>query len=128
MMTPPRRTHSRITLLPFCSLLLSLVVLWGAAYKMKQYPEHGLAFRVMSPAKLLTERERPASARCLQAVLALAAQKYSALSAACPAPVASLWIQFPAAAGQVSPAASAAAGAAELTFFFFRPPPRRSLS
>ena len=36
------------------------VALWGAGYKMEQYPLQGHAFRVMAPAKLLTEKERPA--------------------------------------------------------------------
>lgn len=47
-------------MLALCALALSIaVVAWGAEYKVEQYPLKGLAFRVMSPAKLLTEKERP---------------------------------------------------------------------
>lgn len=50
-------------------IALSLaVVLYGGSYKMQQYPEQGLAFRVMPPAKLLTENERPIRARSRRVV------------------------------------------------------------
>lgn len=43
-----------------CALALSVAVaVWGEAYKIEQFPFMGLAFRVMPPAKLLTEKERP---------------------------------------------------------------------
>lgn len=71
-----RLTHRRIALLTLHPVALCLaVVLWGAGYKMEQYPEQGLAFRVMSPAKLLTEKERPVQKGSLRAVLVLASQK-----------------------------------------------------
>jgi hypothetical protein len=35
------------------------VVLWATSYKLEQYPEQGHAWKIMPPAKLLTEKERP---------------------------------------------------------------------
>jgi hypothetical protein len=70
-MSLPRRSRQRIPLLtPYALALGVAVVLWGTSYKLEQYPQQGLAFRVMPPAKLLTEKERPVRKQCLDAVLA----------------------------------------------------------
>ncbi len=63
-MSLPRRSRRPITLLAPCVLALTFAVaLWATGYKMEQYPQHGQAFRVMPPAMLLTERERPVRVR-----------------------------------------------------------------
>ncbi len=122
-----RRAHRRITLLTLYSLALSVaVVLWGAKYKMEQYPEQGRAFRVMPPAKLLTEKERPVGKRSMGVVLALAPQKRS--SGASPAWAApALSCLGPSAFGEVQLAAVAciAFGTPAFTYFSSRPPPAR---
>ncbi len=120
-----RRAHRRITLLTLYSLALSVaVVLWGAEYKMEQYPEQGLAFRVMSPAKLLTEKERPVGKRSLGAVLALASQKRgSRESPAWAAPALSCPVRSASGEEQLADVACIAFGTPEFTYFSSRPPP-----
>ncbi|HTX75978.1 MAG TPA: hypothetical protein VMD29_07220 [Terracidiphilus sp.] len=129
-MSPFRRPHSRTTLLALYSLALSLaVVLWGAEYKMAQYPEQGRAYRVMSPAKLLTERERPVRQRSAQALVAPGSPKlglgipaaWTALGPGRRAPIATC-------EEQLATVDCAAENAAGFTYFFFRPPPAHSVS
>ncbi|MFZ0396324.1 MAG: hypothetical protein WCF17_21440 [Terracidiphilus sp.] len=124
-----RRIHRRITHLTLYSLALSLaVVLWGAEYKMEQYPERGLAFRVMPPAKLLTEKERPVQKGSVKAVLARASQKRG--SGAWPA-----WSArrsrprffSPPREQQLAVSACKAGDSPEFTHFSSRPPPARLL-
>jgi hypothetical protein len=123
-MRVPQPNSRKVKLLSLCGLTLSLaVVLWGAGYKMEQYPQQGCAFRMMAPAKLLTEKERPVSARNSRVVLD-SARHLRPLPAwiACPrctvlptsAPERAM-PGFPL-RGFVDP---------EITYFSFRPPPPR---
>lgn len=129
MMLPPR-SRRYITPLTWCALALGIaVVLWGASYKMEQYPEQGLAFRVMSPAKLLTEKERPLRHSTLHAVV-------PADLASAPTGHAPAWVVT----ARISPAFAPARGIAlpvpragrliqaQFTYFSFRPPPSPSCS
>lgn len=129
-MTLHRRTHRRTTLLTLYSLALSLaVVLWGAEYKMEQYPEQGLAFRVMPPAKLLTEKERPVGQRSLRAVMALVSQKRGSwASPAWTAPALSCRVGSAFGEEQFAAVACIAFGTPEFSYFSSRPPPARFLS
>ncbi len=69
-----QRSRPGVSLPTLCGLALGLaVVMWGADYKMTQYSQEGCAFRVMAPAKLLTEKERPMRIRGWRIVLATAA-------------------------------------------------------
>lgn len=78
-MKPEHPSRRRVPLLPFHAVALCLAIfLFATHYRMEQYIEQGLAFRVMSPAKLLTEKERPESARCRQSVLPPAPQRRAA--------------------------------------------------
>ena len=124
-MSLQRRTHRRITLLTLYSFGLSLaVVLWGAGYKMEQYPEQGLAFRVMPPAKLLTERERPARKRSLQAVLArIGKKRVSGTSPARDARQSGSGLFPLPREEQFAAVACIALASPELTYFSSRPPP-----
>jgi hypothetical protein len=110
----------------FFGLALAIaVVAWGTCYKMEQYPSQGLAFRVMSPAKLLTEKERPVRASSSRTVLPSVSQKRRPMNP--PA-----WIAFAGRSplnarlpGVLAPAALICnTFRAELTYFSFRPPPR----
>jgi hypothetical protein len=117
----------RVTLLTLYGLALGLAVaVWGAGYKMEQYPLYDRTFRVMVPAKLLTEKERPLRMGGIQTGLVPADQRppllrmpawiagirYSALQAMPP--------------GTVVPAARyCKIVVPEFTYFFFRPPPSR---
>ena len=106
------------------------VALWGTSYKIEQYPQQGRAFRVMAPAKLLTERERPRRLGGLHRVL-------TSLVAQWPHP----W-HLPAgfacdhqSALQAHPSGVLVLSGRrprivlpELTFFSFRPPPPRFTS
>ena len=129
-MSHSRRTHRRITFLTQYPLVLCLaVVLWGAAYKMEQYPERGLAFRVMPPAKLLTEKERPLRQGSAQTALArvsqhrrVGASPAGTAPASCPRTIPSRRER------QLVPVDSIACGSPEFTYFCFRPPPVRSFS
>ena len=125
-----RRTQRRITLLTLYSLALSLsVALWGAEYKMEQYPQQGLAFRVMPPAKLLTEKERPVRKRSLQAVLArIAHNRAAGASSACAAPAPSRRVYSASFPGQLPAVPNKAAASPQFTYFSSRPPPALSLS
>jgi hypothetical protein len=106
------------------------VVMWGAAYKMAEYPEEGCAFRVMAPAKLLTKNERPVLERNLRSVLAAAAGQRPSVLHLPP------WIAYirPSALqtwpsrALVPTALLGNADRPELTYFSFRPPPSRSTS
>ena len=125
-----RRTLRRITLLTLYSLALSLaVVLWGAGYKMEQYPEQGLAFRVMPPAKLLTEKERPVRKRSLQAVLARVGKKRNSGASPARAEQESGSRIFPLPREkQFVAVACIALASPQLTYFSSRPPPAHILS
>ncbi len=58
-----QQSSRQVTLLTLYGVALGIAVaIWGAIYKIEQYPLRGLTFRVMAPAKLLTEKERPQSA------------------------------------------------------------------
>lgn len=129
-MSLPRRSRQRITLLTLHALALSLsVVLWGTCYKLEQYPQQGLAFRVMPPAKLLTEKERPVRKQGVQAALVPASQERgSGLSAAWAAPASSRRVHSASGEEQLAAIRCVAGSAAEFTYFFFRPPPAHSFS
>ncbi len=124
-MRVPQPNSRKVKLLSLCGLTLSLaVVLWGAGYKMEQYPQQGCAFRMMAPAKLLTERERPASARNSRVVLDSARQRH---------PLAA-WVEcLRRAVLQTWAPETGMAGyrhrgpvvVPELNYFSFRPPPPR---
>ncbi len=124
MMILPR-SRRYITPLTWCGLALGIaIVLWGASYKMEQYPAHGFAFRVMPPAKLLTEKERPPRQGILNAVApaALASSRISH------SPALSITARNSAAfdppPGILLPAARAGhILKAQFTYFSFRPPP-----
>lgn len=124
MMLPPQRRRYNSTL-AWCGLVLSLaVILWGASYKMQQYPQQGLAFRVMSPAKLLTENERPPRRGSLRAVV-------PAASTARQTSHTPVWVFTDRASTPVARSRALfvpdASGLpilrAELSYFSFRPPP-----
>ena len=126
-----QRSRPTVSLFTSCGLALGLAVaMWGASYKMEQYPLHGRAFRVMAPAKLLTEKERPRRVVGLQVVptsgsgqrpplrhlpASFACVYHSALQACPPATL-------------VSPTRRRKIVLPELTFFSFRPPPSRFTS
>lgn len=122
-----RRTHRRITLLTLYSFALSLaVVLWGAEYKMEQYPQQGLAFRVMSPAKLLTEKERPVRQRSVGAVPARAPQNRNCgTSPASAAAESRRGLSLLPREQQFTPIVRIARASPEFTYFSSRPPPAR---
>jgi hypothetical protein len=130
-MSLPRRSCRRVTPLTWFGLALGLaIVLWGACYKMEQYPQRGCAFRVMSPAKLLTERERPERVRTPRFALA------SPSAVRQPPLYPPAWIAFARRAplyvrppALLVPAARFCnIGNAEFTYFSFRPPPARFTS
>ena len=106
------------------------VVMWGAAYKMALYPEEGCAFRVMAPAKLLTENERPGLERTRRIVLAsTAGQRPSLLDL--PTWIACIRPSAPQAWPSRALVPAALLGnreGPELNYFSFRPPPSRSAS
>lgn len=130
MMLLPPRSRRYTTPLTWCGFALGLaVVLWGASYKMEQYPEQGLAFRVMSPAKLLTEKERPLRQSNLHAVVP--ADPASATTGHAPAWVVTVRISpaFASARGIALPAPRAGRLIqAQFAYFSFRPPPSPSHS
>jgi hypothetical protein len=105
--------------------MLSLgVVLWGAGYKMEQYPQQGCAFRMMAPAKLLTEEERPVSARNLPVARGSAGQlpplRILPAWSACPLCLA-LETKAPETVGPAFRRSRLVFP--ELNYFCFRPPP-----
>ena len=106
------------------------VVMWGAAYKMADYPEEGCAFRVMTPAKLLTKNERPELERTRRIVLASAAGQRPSLLHLPPwiACIRPSTLQAWPSRALVPTALLGSAGSPELTYFSFRPPPSRSTS
>lgn len=72
-MVLPLKSRRYTTPVTWCALALGIaIVLWGASYKMEQYPHQGRACRVMSPAKLLTEKERPLRQGGLSAAIRVA--------------------------------------------------------
>ena len=122
----PQLRRPRISPLAVCGLALGLAVLmWGAGYKIEQYPQQGFAFRVMAPAKLLTENERPSRDGCTQSAPDFAAGKHQPRQ-----PLTASIAVVSVAALQARPMRTPALLArprridpAELSFFFFRPPP-----
>ena len=127
----PQRIRVSATPLALCVLAMGLTVaLWGAGYKMAQYPQQGYAFRVMAPAKLLTEKERPARLDALRIGLTSGEEERLPLrhlsgwfrSLCCSMQLAHFSKPFVLAVRRsttVSP---------ELTYFSFRPPPSQLLS
>jgi hypothetical protein len=123
----PQPNCRRVTPLTLCGLALGLlVVLWGAGYKMAQYPQGGCAFRVMVPAKLLTEKERPERATDSRVILTskaglrgplrhLSAGITCVCRSALRAEPCETFVPF---------AHRRKIVRAELTYFSFRPPPR----
>jgi len=124
----PRRSRRYVTPPVWCGLVLGLaVVLWGVSYKMMQYPEDGLAFRVMSPAKLLTEKERPPEASNTRVVLPVVSEIRHHTQP--PAWIASALRRslFSRPAGILLPAVPIRGFIhPELSYFSFRPPPSRA--
>ncbi|MFZ0744065.1 MAG: hypothetical protein WAM85_06650 [Terracidiphilus sp.] len=125
-----QQSRPRVSLFTLCGLALGIAVaMWGASYKMEQYPLHGHAFRVMAPAKLLTEKERPRHVGGLQIVPtrpgaqrpplrhlpASFACVYRSVLQACPP-------------GALVPPARRKRVLPEFIFFSFRPPPPRFTS
>ena len=130
-MSLPRRSRRSITMLTLGGLALCLaVVMWGAAYKMAEYPEEGCAFRVMAPAKLLTKNERPVVERSLRIVPAAAAGQRPSLLHLPPwiACIRPSGLQDWPSRALVLTALLGNADSPELTYFSFRPPPSRSTS
>jgi hypothetical protein len=123
----PQRNCRRVTPLTLGGIALGLAVaIWGAGYKMAQYPHHGCAFRIMAPAKLLTEKERPGRTDGLWNLLPTAAGQRLPLRHL-PALIACSHRSAP----QARQPGALASGARqrktllpELTYFSFRPPPR----
>ncbi len=121
----------RVTPLTWYGLALGLAVaMWGAGYKMEQYPLRGCAFRVMAPAKLLTENERPKRVGGQQIVLISAKAKWQPLrhlpaSFACGyhSPLRDRSLE-----ALVPPTRRRKIVLSEFTFFSFRPPPPRFTS
>lgn len=101
------------------------IVVWGACYKMEQYPLQGHAFRVMSPAKALTEEERPVRAIALRTARTIAWRTQRLRShlpaGSVPSGTAPLYPQM---AEVLLPAGAIwDSSRAEFTYFSFRPPP-----
>jgi hypothetical protein len=101
--------------------------MWGACYKMEQYPLQGRAFRVMAPAKLLTENERSRQAVNRQIVLTSIGEQLQALlhlpsSILCVYHFARQALRSRA---PVPPTRRCNIFLPELNFFSFRPPPVR---
>lgn len=129
-MRKSQQSYRRVTLLSLYGLALGLAVaMWGASYKMEQYPLHGRAFHVMAPAKLLTEKERPRRVGSLQIVPTCGAGQRPPLRL--PASSARFYHSAPQArpvGALVPPIRRRKIFFPELTFFSFRPPPARFTS
>jgi hypothetical protein len=129
----PQRNCRRVTPLTLGGIALGLAVaIWGAGYKMAQYPQQGCAFRVMAPAKLLTETERPARAGGPRILLAAAERQLPPLRHL-PASIAcshrsALQAGQPGALDPGAPRNRNKTLLPELTYFSFRPPPLRFTS
>lgn len=122
----PQQNHRRVSLLALGGLALSLsVVLWGESYKMALYPENGQAFRMMTPAKLLTERERPRQAGGLRSIHTRAVGRRP-LPKHLPPRIECVRRSAPQIAQAGSPVTAARRARIihpQLTYFSFRPPP-----
>lgn len=127
----PQRIRVSATPLTLWVLAMGLTVaLWGAGYKMAQYPQQGHAFRVMAPAKLLTEKERPARLDALRAGLTSGEEKRLPRrhlsgwfkSLCCSTQLAHFSKPFVLAVRRSTTASP------ELTYFSFRPPPSQFIS
>jgi hypothetical protein len=103
------------------------VAVWGVGYKMEQFPLHDRTYRMLVPAKLLTEKERPQRVSGSQTGLAPAEQWPTERQMA-------TWIVgIRSSALQAEPPGVLLVSAArhckivvpEFTYFFFRPPPSR---
>ena len=122
----PQLSSRQVSPLTLYGLALGLAIaMWGASYKIEQYPLHGRAFRVMAPAKLLTEKERPQRLGGMRTGLAAAGQRLPLWHL--PAWIAG--IRHP--ARQAGPPEALVPAARhckivlpEFTYFSFRPPPQ----
>lgn len=130
-MSLPQQSYRRITPLTLYGLALGLAVgLFGACYKIEQYPQHGRAFRVMAPAKLLTEKERPQRVVAPRITLASAVRqrpllRHQPVNLAC---VDLSALQARSVPARVRSTRRQEIVLPELTFFSFRPPPPRFTS
>ncbi|MGA8088617.1 MAG: hypothetical protein WCA10_15010 [Terracidiphilus sp.] len=125
-----QQSCQKLTLLTLYGPALCLAVaLFCASYKMEQYPLHGRTFRVMAPAKLLTEKERPGRVGGLQIAPASVGQKPALLHR--PASLTCIYpspLQNHLPGALVPPTRRRKIVLPELTFFSFRPPPPRFMS
>lgn len=125
-MKPELPSRRRISLLPIHAVALCLsIFLFATHYRIEQYIEQGSAFRVMSPAKLLTEKERPEPARCRRSVLPPAPQRRAArrvllLSMSSTGPSAPEPVAF---AERSAPFTFPDCKSPQFVHFSFRPPP-----